>query len=40
MNVDSKVLGLPDPAMPLRPYAYALPDMQEMAADAMEEYAF
>ncbi|HJQ29063.1 MAG TPA: site-specific integrase [Rubrobacter sp.] len=40
VNVVSKVLGHSDPAMTLRRYAHALPDMQEMAADAMEEYAF
>lgn len=40
MNVVSDVLGHSDPAMILRRYAHALPDMQEMATDAMEEYGF
>ena len=36
VNVVSRVLGHSDPALTLRRYAHALPDMQEMAADAME----
>ena len=40
VNVVSKVLGHSDPAMTLRRYAHALPDMQQIAADAMEGYAF
>lgn len=40
VNVVAKVLGHSDPAMTLRRYAHALPDMQEIAADAMEGYAF
>ena len=37
VNVASRVLGHSDPAMTLRRYTHALSDMQEMAADAMEE---
>lgn len=40
VNVVARVLGHSDPAMTLRRYAHALPDMQEMAAEAMESYAF
>lgn len=40
VNVVSRVLGRPDPAMTLRRYARALPDMQEVAAVAMESYGF
>jgi len=40
VNVVAKVLAHSDPAMTLRRYAHALPDMQEIAAEAMEGYAF
>jgi integrase len=40
VNVVARVLGHSDPAMTLRRYAHALPDMQEMAAEAMESYGF
>lgn len=40
VNVVARVLGHSDPAMTLRRYAHALPDMQEKAAEAMESYAF
>lgn len=40
VNVVSRVLGHCDPAMTLRRYARALPDMQELAAAAMESYDF
>lgn len=40
VNVVARVLGHSDPAMTLRRYAHALPDMQEMAAEAMDSYAF
>lgn len=39
VNLVSEVLGHSDPAMILRRYAHGLPDMQEIAYDAMEEYA-
>jgi integrase len=38
VNVVTRVLGHSDPAMTLR--RYALPDVQEIAAEAMERYAF
>jgi integrase len=40
VHVVSKILGHSDPAMTLRRYAHALPDMQERAALAMDSYSF
>jgi integrase len=40
IHVVSKILGHSDPAMTLRRYSHALPDMQESAARAMDEYTF
>lgn len=40
VHVVSKILGHSDPAMTLRRYSHALPDMQESAALAMDKYGF
>jgi integrase len=40
VHVVSKILGHADPAMTLRRYSHALPDMQESAALAMDRYSF
>lgn len=40
VNVVAKILGHSDPAMTLRRYSHALPDMQESAALAMDKYSF
>lgn len=40
VHVVAKILGHSDPAMTLRRYAHALPDMQEKAALAMDNYPF
>jgi integrase len=40
VNVVAKILGHSDPAMTLRRYAHALPDMDEAAALAMDKYMF
>jgi integrase len=40
VNVVAKILGHSDPAMTLRRYSHALPDMQESAALAMDNYGF
>lgn len=37
VNLVSRILAHSDAAITLRRYAHALPDMREMAADAMEE---
>jgi integrase len=40
VHVVSKILGHADPAMTLRLYSHALPDMDEAAALAMDKWAF
>jgi integrase len=40
VHVVAKILGHSDPAMTLRRYSHALPDMQETAALAMDRYLF